>query len=213
VTARQYARIVHAWIEGLCPLHPRQPPSCCFGWRMEDGIMPAAAKLRTTTRDDRGVIGRAGRIVRLCQSTVGADQRAQSRTRVRDSYLSRGRRGEWGGRLSSGDDIGAVSLATDPTSRLRPRLPRGDDSWSRRSRAQAKVLRCHGPRSHGPPQQARVRVRPANDERSRCCGVERHWRTGRNGGCDGRRSAAVIRPPTTITPVSQRRLRGRRHSD
>jgi hypothetical protein len=29
----------------------------------------------------------------------------------------------------------------------------------------------------------------------------------------GSRSAAVIRPPTTITPVSQRRLRGRRHSD
>src|SRR4029077_12228512 len=64
-----------------------------------------------------------------------------------------------------------------------------------------------------PPQRARVRVRPANDGRSRCCGLERHWRTGRNGGCGGSGSAAVIRPPTTITPVSQRRLRGRRHSD
>jgi hypothetical protein len=31
--------------------------------KIEDGIMPAEVKLRTTTRNDRGVIGRAGRIV------------------------------------------------------------------------------------------------------------------------------------------------------
>jgi integrase len=36
VTARQYARIVHGWIEGLCPLHPdnRLRVASVRGWRM-----------------------------------------------------------------------------------------------------------------------------------------------------------------------------------
>ena len=46
-------------------------------------------------------------------------------------------------------------------------------------------IRRRRPQDPGPPQRTRVRVRPANDERSRCCGLERHWRRGRNDNVDG----------------------------
>jgi hypothetical protein len=45
---------------------------------------------------------------------------------------------------------------------------------------------------------------------ARCSRRGWRWQRARSGGYGGRRSAAVIRSPTTITPVSQRRLRGRR---